>query len=583
MNTAHKNPALNPANGDSGNRLPAGTRLGDFEIKDVIGEGGFGIVYLAFDHALQRTVAIKEYMPEALAGRGADKSVVIRSERHLETFETGLKGFIQEARLLARFDHPALIKVHRFWEQNNTGYMAMRYYEGRTLKEIMKNDSALLTEAWLKSMLKSILEALDALYAVQILHRDISPDNIMIQRNGEAVLLDFGAARQIIGDITQALTVILKPGYAPIEQYADDTSMKQGPWTDIYALSAVVYAAIAGKPPPTSVARMIRDPIEPLQDGSHAGFSPAFLRAIDQGLAVRPERRPQSIAVFRQMLDLDANISAQADAPPACADTVASSAANSAEAVGNATQASVPHKQAKEKASATASRAVLISGLLAAVAIGGYRFISADPKPAAPAKPASASARAPNDPPPASVVVPAIPPVAPEPPQRSPSIDDETMAWQALRDAEDTKPEDLAQFIRRYPSGKHLKQASEKLRAMSQKRLAAGDKADGADGPDTTEKADAAQSAPDPAAVPPPVTGLVQLVIKPWGKVMVDGVSLGVSPPLKRLTLAEGRHQLTIVNPNFPAYATEIIIDRKKSSYVYHDFYPVQNKYPKTQ
>jgi hypothetical protein len=154
------------------NCLPIGTRLADFEITGVIGEGGFGIVYLAFDHSLRRTVAIKEYMPGALAGRDADNSVSVRSKRHQETFETGLKSFINEARLLAQFDHAALVKVYRFWEQNKTGYMAMRYYEGQTLKSVVKNDPSFVTEPWLKSMLKPILEALDALYKMQILHRD---------------------------------------------------------------------------------------------------------------------------------------------------------------------------------------------------------------------------------------------------------------------------------------------------------------------------------------------------------------------------------------------------------------------------
>jgi serine/threonine protein kinase len=176
----------------------------------------------------------------ALASRGADNAVLVQTKRHKETFETGMNSFINEARLLAQFDHPALIKVYRFWEQNNTAYMAMRYYEGQTFKNIVAKHPEVVSEAWLKPILKPILEALETLYKIQILHRDISPDNIMIQTNGEAVLLDFGAARQILGDMSQALTVILKPGYAPVEQYAEDSDMKQGPWTDIYALSGVM-------------------------------------------------------------------------------------------------------------------------------------------------------------------------------------------------------------------------------------------------------------------------------------------------------------------------------------------------------
>ena len=255
------------------NSLPIGTRIAEFEIREVIGEGGFGIVYLAFDHSLQRTVAIKEYMPSALAARANDNTVTVRSKRHAEAFGAGLRSFINEARLLAQFDHPALIKVYRFWEAHGTAYMAMRYYEGRTFKSVVRDNPELVNEAWLKRLLQPILGALEVRYAAKILHRDVSPENIMIQPDGQPVLLDFGAARQIVQDMAQSLTVILKPGFAPVEQYADDESMRQGPWTDIYSLSAVMYAAITGKAPPAAVARMLNDPIEPLaiSGAAHAG------------------------------------------------------------------------------------------------------------------------------------------------------------------------------------------------------------------------------------------------------------------------------------------------------------------------
>lgn len=289
----------------SENCLATGTRLAEFEITGVIGEGGFGIVYMTFDHSLRRPVAVKEYMPASIALRGQDGNVVVRARRHQPSFDTGLKSFINEARLLAQFDHSALIKVHRFWEQNQTAYMAMRYYEGSTLKEIVQSDPARVSEAWLKPMLQSILEALDTLYHENVLHRDISPDNILILESGEAVLLDFGSARQVISDMSQSLTVILKPGYAPIEQYADDSAMTQGAWTDIYSLSAVMYLAIVKRPPPTSVARMVTDTMTPLADGHHPGFSRPFLSAIDRGLAIRPEQRPQTIDAFRRLLQID--------------------------------------------------------------------------------------------------------------------------------------------------------------------------------------------------------------------------------------------------------------------------------------
>ena len=293
------------------NCLAIGTRLNDFEITGVLGEGGFGIVYLAFDHSLQRTVAIKEYMPGTLAGRAADGSVEVRAERHKITFDAGLKSFINEARLLAQFDHPSLVKVYRFWEKNKTAYMAMRHYHGDTLKDIVKNRPELITEAWLKFIFKQILEALDTLYKAKILHRDVSPDNIIVQKNGDAVLLDFGSARQIIGDMTQGLTVILKPGYAPVEQYSSDDDMQQGPWTDIYALAAAMYYAILKTSPPMAVARIVKDSLQPLHKGDYPGFSKKFLMAVDKGLAIQPKDRPQSMDEFRRLLGISAFVSAR--------------------------------------------------------------------------------------------------------------------------------------------------------------------------------------------------------------------------------------------------------------------------------
>jgi hypothetical protein len=292
------------AGGGSENCLPIGTRLSDFEITGVLGEGGFGIVYIAYDHSLQRSVAIKEYMPGALAMRGGDHGVSLRAERHQDTFQLGLKSFINEARFLAQFDHPSLVKVYRFWEQNRTAYTAMQYYEGRTIKEIVANSPELVDEAWCRKILRQILQALEMLYTAKILHRDVSPDNIIVQANGDAVLLDFGSARQIIGDMTKGLTVILKPGYAPVEQYAGDASLEQGPFTDIYALAAVMYFAVVKQAPPSSIARMIKDPVTPLRDRAPAGYHPTFLAAIDKGLAVLSQDRPQSIDAFRDLLGI---------------------------------------------------------------------------------------------------------------------------------------------------------------------------------------------------------------------------------------------------------------------------------------
>ncbi|KQW50010.1 MULTISPECIES: serine/threonine-protein kinase [unclassified Roseateles] len=290
---------------EGGNALPVGSRQAEFEVIRVLGEGGFGIVYLARDHALERTVALKEYMPAALALRGDASQVRVRSERHRDTFEAGLKSFINEARLLAQFDHPSLVKVYRFWEANGTAFMVMPYIEGKTLKDTLKEMGEPPGEAWLMEMLGSLTEALLVLHGEHCYHRDIAPDNIiLVAGSGRPLLLDFGAARRVIGDMTQALTVILKPGYAPIEQYAEVPSMKQGPWTDVYALAAVIYCAITGRTPPPSVARMVKDSYQPLTELAQGRYSDRLLQAVDRALKVLPEQRIQSMTDFREALGL---------------------------------------------------------------------------------------------------------------------------------------------------------------------------------------------------------------------------------------------------------------------------------------
>ena len=287
--------------------LPAGLYLNEFELLRPVGVGGTSIVYLAQDHSLKRRVALKEYMPTSLASRSGATAVVVKSERHREVFEAGRKSFINEARLLAQFDHPSLIKVYRFWEANGTAYMVMPFAEGITLKDALRQRNQAPDEATLLQILDPLTQALAVIHADQCYHRDIAPDNIMMLAvTNRPLLLDFGAARRVIGDMTQALTVILKPGFAPIEQYADSPAMKQGPWTDIYALAAVVCFAITGKTPEPSVGRLIKDSLVPLRLSHQGRYSDRFLAAIDAALAVRPEARPQSISAFRQALGLQA-------------------------------------------------------------------------------------------------------------------------------------------------------------------------------------------------------------------------------------------------------------------------------------
>lgn len=296
----------------SQNALPNGTRLDQFEIVELIGEGGFGIVYLAQDHTLHRRVALKEYLPSTLAGRAAGSQVVLLSEQQRETFRTGLRSFVNEARILARYDHPALIKVYQFWEANGTAYMAMPFLSGRNLRDVVAERGPMPDESWIAAILAPLMDALQLIHADNCYHRDISPDNIMLLAGDRPVLLDFGAARQVINDMTRALTVMLKPGYAPIEQYADLPGSRQGAWTDIYALGAVVHFMIRGDKPPSSVSRMIKDNYKPLAAGEAGHYSARFLQGIDRCLAVKPEDRPQTIAEMRALIGFDTKVAAVA-------------------------------------------------------------------------------------------------------------------------------------------------------------------------------------------------------------------------------------------------------------------------------
>lgn len=286
------------------NALPVGYRFNEFEIKEVIGGGGFGIVYRAWDHQLERTIAIKEFMPSSLAVRGEDMTLVLRSERFGKAFSAGLNSFIQEARLLARFNHPNLLHVLRFWVQNDTAYMGTLFYSGTTLSRLREEKPELINEAWIRRMLPMLFGTIKTIHDEGYLHRDISLDNIQIQDNGLPVLLDFGSARRTIGNLSDETETMLRPGFAPIEQYTDDNESEQGPWTDIYALGAVLRTLIVGSPPPVSVVRSIQDTCKPLVELMPQGYSIPLLQAIDKALALHMEDRPQSIEEFAALIEM---------------------------------------------------------------------------------------------------------------------------------------------------------------------------------------------------------------------------------------------------------------------------------------
>lgn len=287
--------------------LPAGTRLGEFEIHEVVCVGGFGIVYRAHD-ALQCTVALKEYLPAALAarGRGRGRQVSLRSSAHAETFGVGLRYFVNEARLLALFDHPALLQVYRFWEDNGTAYMVMPFYAGSTLHASRRAMAGPPAEAWMRAVLAPLLSALELLHRSHVFHRNIAPDNIILRPDGIPVLLDLGAARRVISDRKQTLTAMPKPSFAPIELCAESTQFKQGPWTDLYALGAVVYFCATGRPPAPASVRVLHDDLVPLPHLVRQGLLPwseRMAEAWQATLSTKPGDRPQSVAGLRLLLE----------------------------------------------------------------------------------------------------------------------------------------------------------------------------------------------------------------------------------------------------------------------------------------
>ena len=278
---------------DNVQALPPGTRLGDYRLDAMIGHGGFGITYRAFDSQLAKVVAIKEYLPIEFAVRQADGQVVPRGARFADDFAWGRERFLDEARALARFRHPHIVPVLRYFEANGTAYTVMEFEDGQSVGELLRESGRRLPPDDVRRLADGLLSGLGAVHAQGFLHRDIKPSNIIIRRDGVPVLIDFGAARQAMGDRTRTLTGVLTPQYAPIEQYALDG--KQGPWSDIYSAAAVLHHAIAGEPPPEAARRVGKDPYRPLAETQRDRFEPAFLAAIDRALAFAPAERPQTV------------------------------------------------------------------------------------------------------------------------------------------------------------------------------------------------------------------------------------------------------------------------------------------------
>ena len=283
------------------NALPRGFKLFEYQIDSVLGKpGGFGITYLAKDTYLEQWVAIKEYLPTDFAVREDKYTVNIRASTYQESFEWGLKCFIDEARVLAKFNHPSLVRVLRFFKKNGTAYMVMEYQKGNSLTEYLK-ERRILTEEELLSIVEPLLEGLKEMHKAGFLHRDIKPNNIYIRDDKTPVLLDFGSARFAVGQRSRSVTSIVTPGYAPLEQYDNEIS-DQGPWTDIYALGAVMYCAISSEPPPAATRRVMKDPIIAAVNIGKGKYNKNLLESIDWALKLSEEDRPQTVEQWHEKM-----------------------------------------------------------------------------------------------------------------------------------------------------------------------------------------------------------------------------------------------------------------------------------------
>lgn len=294
--------------------LPAGYRLGEYEIERILGEGGFGVTYLARHTVILKRVAIKEYLPVDFAVRSEGQTVRPRTESTREHYEWGLERFLEEARTLAKLDHPHLLKVSDFLRANDTAYIVMEYVEGESLEAVVGREGR-LDAAWVQEMMWVLINALWHVHQEKILHRDIKPENIQIRPDGSPVLIDFGAAREELGRRSRSMTAIVAAGYSPLEQYSELGT--HGLWTDIYALAATLYRVIGGGRPQEATQRALDDQMVPAAEVGAGLYPDRLLRGIDWALKVRPEDRPQSLEDWSDFLGEEGASNTVPSAPPA--------------------------------------------------------------------------------------------------------------------------------------------------------------------------------------------------------------------------------------------------------------------------
>ncbi len=281
--------------------LRADTVIDCYRIVKLIGSGGFSLIYQAYDEDTDERVIIKEYLPKKMAiRREGSRMVEVISPEKAETFNQGRKLFYQEARALAKLDHPHIVRVRNFFLENGTAYLVMDYERGKNLGGYIKRRQGRLSTRFLLTVFPPLLDALSLIHSQSLLHLDIKPSNIHLRPGGNPLLLDFGAAHQYDEQRRAKTSQVVTPGFSPVEQYY--SRGKVGPWSDVYAIGASMRACIQGKSPPPATKRHARDTMEPAVSAFSSSYPGPLLEAIDWAMAIDAKNRPQSAAEFRDVL-----------------------------------------------------------------------------------------------------------------------------------------------------------------------------------------------------------------------------------------------------------------------------------------
>ena len=284
--------------------LSSGIHLldGVYQVNRVLGQGGFGITYQGVDTRLNRPVALKEFFPEGCWREGT--SVISSGRWTLKTYSDAKQKFLQEGQTLGRFNHPGIVRVFYYFEENNTAYMVMEYLQGRSLADLLRQRGGKLKESEALHYIQKICRGLEVLHKSQFLHQDIKPDNVMLTKDERVVLIDFGAARDFNPRSSQPFIPMFTPGYAPLEQYGQ--ALKFGTFTDIYALGATLYHLLTGVVPPSAVERAAGIELKPVCQLNRR-VSPYVSLAVSRAMAMEVKERTQSVKEFLDLLRLENN------------------------------------------------------------------------------------------------------------------------------------------------------------------------------------------------------------------------------------------------------------------------------------